>query len=77
MKIIWFKKTGWIYLPVSVTGTVLCLLTLGFCATVFRAVDRHAHSVSDELYALFPYFVGAFTMLFWIASNTSRSASEK
>jgi hypothetical protein len=69
---IWFRKVGWIYVPVSIIGTVLLLLTIVFCVTVFLAIDRHSHSVSDTLYGIFPYFVSAFTILFWIAGNTSR-----
>jgi hypothetical protein len=51
-------------------GVLLYLLTLAFCANVFIAIDRNSHSVPDPLYGIFPFFVGAFTILFWIASNT-------
>lgn len=67
----WFKKAGLIYYPTSIIGVVMVVCALIFCATVFFAANRHSHSVSDELYAIFPYFVSAFTVLFWIASNTS------
>jgi hypothetical protein len=67
----WFKKTGLIYLPVSVIGVIMYIVTIIFCVTVFVAVDRHSHSNSDTLYGIFPYFVSAFTLLFWIAANTS------
>jgi hypothetical protein len=70
----WFKKTGWVYLPVSLTGILLTVLTLAFCITIFTAVDRNSHSNSDTLYGIFPYFVSAFTILFWIASNKSGEA---
>jgi hypothetical protein len=73
----WFKKTGLVYLPVSVIGVIMYLLTIGFCVTVFTAVDRHSHSNTDTLYGIFPYFVSAFTILFWIASNTSGISVEK
>jgi hypothetical protein len=43
-----------------------------FCVTVFMAIDRNSHSVSDTLYGIFPYFVSACTLLFWVASNTSK-----
>ncbi len=72
MKAQWFKKAGWIYIPASVTGILFYLLTIVFCVTVFMAVDRHSHSNSDTLYGIFPYFVSAFTLLFWIASNSCR-----
>jgi hypothetical protein len=68
----WFKKTGWIYVPVSAIGVVTTLLAIAFCVTVFIAVDRNSHSVSDTLYGIFPYFVSVFTILFWIAKNTSK-----
>ncbi len=71
MKTIWFKKSGWVYIPTSVIGVLISLCVVFFCVTVFIAVDRHSHSVSDTLYGIFPYFVSAITILFWIASNTS------
>lgn len=76
MKAKWFKKSGLIYFPVSFAGVVLYLLTIGFCVSVFVAVDRNSHSNSDTLYGIFPYFISAFTVLFWIASNTSVSNNE-
>lgn len=77
MKSNWFKKTGWIYLPVTASGIILYLLTAVFCTTVFIAADRNSHSVSDTLYGIFPYFVSAFTVLFWIASNKSSSYKDR
>jgi hypothetical protein len=43
--------------------------------TVFTAVDRHSHSVSDTLYGVFPSFVCTFLMLDWIAGRTSSEAA--
>jgi hypothetical protein len=71
MKTIWFKRVGWFYVPVSFPGAILCLLAVLFCLTVFTAVDRHSHSVSDTLYGIFPFFVGAFLLLDWIGDRTS------
>ena len=71
MRLIWFKKVGWIYLPVSAAGIILTLGVLAFCVSVFLAVDKNSHSVSDTLYGIFPYFVSAFAVLFWIAHHTS------
>lgn len=67
----WFKKIGWIYIPTSFVGAIITLIVIVFCVTVFIAIDRDSHSVSDTLYGIFPYFVSAFTVLFWIASNKS------
>jgi uncharacterized membrane protein YadS len=66
----WFKKAGWIYIPSSLAGVILYVITIIFCTTVFIAVDKHAHSNSDALYGIFPYFVCAFVLLFWADSNT-------
>jgi hypothetical protein len=71
MKTNWFRKIGWFYIPSSIIGIVLYVVIIFFCVNVFIAIDRHSHSVSDTLYGIFPYFVSAFTVLFWIASNTS------
>jgi hypothetical protein len=68
---VWFRPWGWVYRPVSVSGTLLVLLALAFCVQVFVAVDRHSHSVSDTLYGIFPYVVPSLMLLNWIASKTS------
>lgn len=75
MKTNWFKRCGWFYLPSSFAGVVVCLLGGLFCATVFRAIDRHSHSASDTLYGVFPFFVCTFLLLDWIGARTSRDIS--
>jgi hypothetical protein len=75
MKIQWFKRFGWFYVPVSVPGVVVCLLAALFCITVFVAVDRHSHSVSDTLYGVFPFFVCTFLLVDWIGGRASDRAA--
>ena len=75
MKAKWFKRSGWFYVPVSVPGAVVCLLAILFCLKVFKAVDRHSHSVSDTLYGVFPFFVCTFLLLDWIGVRTSEWAA--
>ena len=70
MKIIWFKRFGWFYVPVTVPGAVVCILATLFCVAVFRAIDRHSHSASDTLYGVFPFFVCTFLLLDWLGSRT-------
>lgn len=77
MKTKWFKKTGLVFVPASVIGTVMYMLTIGFCIIVFMAVDSHSHSNTDTLYGIFPYFVSAVSCLFWVASNTCEKVIEK
>jgi hypothetical protein len=71
MRANWFKRYGWFHVPVSVPGTLVCLLAALFYITVFAAVDRHSHSASDTLYGVFPFFVCTFLLLDWIGSRTS------
>jgi len=75
MKTKWFRRFGWLYIPVSVPGAVACLLAAIFCYTVFMAVDRHSHSASDTLYGVFPFFVCTFLLLDWLGSRTSEKAA--
>jgi hypothetical protein len=77
MNYAWFKPWGWIYRPVSWQGIALVLLTIVFCVQIFIAVDRHAHSVSDTLYGIFPYIVPSLMVLNWIASKTSYEPSAR
>jgi hypothetical protein len=53
---------------------VVCLLAVLFCLTVFRAVDRHSHSVSDTFYGVFPFFVCTFLLVDWVGGRTSEKA---
>jgi hypothetical protein len=68
-----FSRFGWFYVPVSIAGAILWVLALLFCATVFVAVDRRSHSVSDTLYGIFPFFVCTFLLLDWVGSRTCGS----
>jgi hypothetical protein len=71
MKLIWFVRKGWFFVPVSIPGTIAIILAVAFCLNVFLAVDRHSHSVSDCLYNIFPYFACVFLLFNWLAANTS------
>lgn len=72
MKTRWFKPLGMFYLPVSAAGVVVTGLAALFCAQVFVAANRHAHSVSDMLYGIFPFFVCTFLLWDWVARKTSQ-----
>ena len=71
MKHKWFKKYGWVYLPVSVTGFAITLLILSVFVHDFIFIDSRAHSVSDTYYNFLPYGGIYFFAYMWIASNTS------
>ena len=67
MKCSWFKSCGPFCLPASLPGFILTLLPVLFCLQVFRAIDRHSHSVSDTLYGVYPFFVCTFLLWDWLA----------
>ncbi len=69
----WFSSIGWFYIPISIPGAILWCLAMMFCATVFVAVDRHSHSVSDTLYGIFAFFVCTFLLVDWVGSRTCRT----
>jgi len=66
----WFRKTKFIYIPNSVVGYAIYLIAIIFLVTVFIAVDRNSHSVSDTFYGIFPYVVSTFLLVEWFASKT-------
>jgi hypothetical protein len=68
----WFKKVGWIYIPVSIPGWLIAIFTLILIVHDFLAVDTRSHSVSDTYYGFIPYG-GLYCIAYiWIASNTSK-----
>jgi len=68
---IWFKKSGWIYIPTHFMGVLVSLLAIAFLVPICMAVDRNSHSVSDELYNLFVYTTCTAFWWKWIAEKTS------
>ena len=74
MKTQWFKRFGWFYVPISLPGVLIALVSLAFCVQVFMAIDRKSHSASDTIYGVIPYFAVAFLMFDWIATRTSNGA---
>ncbi|MBL0335434.1 MAG: hypothetical protein IPP73_09045 [Chitinophagaceae bacterium] len=63
MKQIWFKKAGWIYLPVHPAGFLATLSAIAFMIPVCTSAIRNTHSVSDFLYEVFVY--GTCTVFWW------------
>lgn len=71
MKQIWFKKAGWVYLPISPMGVVVTVLAIVFMVLVVIAADRSAHSVTDELYQVFVFGTCTAFWWKWVAEKTS------
>jgi len=71
MNIVWFKKIGWLYVPIHVAGFVVTLSAVVFLVPVYMAITRNGHSVSDDLYQLFVYTTCTAFWWKWIAEKTS------
>lgn len=67
----WFKKVGWVHLPIHPLGYLVTLLAVLFMMHITMAVISHGHSIPDNLYELFLY--GSCTAFWWkwIAEKTS------
>ena len=71
MKTNWFKRMGWIYLPVHPAGFLISALAVLFLVPVYMAIIRNGHSVSDDLYEMFVYTTCTAFWWKWVAEKTS------
>ncbi len=71
MNSIWFKRFGWLYIPVNVMGIVVTILAIIFLVPVYAAIMRNGHSVSDDLYHMFVYTTCTAFWWKWVAEKTS------
>jgi hypothetical protein len=71
MNTIWFKKWGWVYVPVHGAGLAVTLATIVFLVPVYASILRNGHSASDDLYHLFVYTSCSIFWWKWIAEKTS------
>lgn len=72
MRYNWFRKFGWIHVPISIQGWVIWILSIAFLANTFMAIDHASHSVSDTLYGIFPFWVPTILLAEWLAGKTSK-----
>ena len=66
------RQFGWVYLPRSVLSWVVAVGMAAFCVSVFLAVDRKSHSVSDTLYGIFPYWSLVFLLWNWFGAQLEK-----
>ena len=71
MNTIWFKKWGWMYIPVHAMGLTVTVLAIAFLVPAYAAIVRNGHSVSDDLYHMFVYTTCTAFWWKWIADKTS------
>ncbi len=69
---VWFVPFGWLHRPVTLAGWLITLAAFAYMLQVFLAVDAHAHSVSDLLYAIYPHWGVTLLGWDWIARRTGR-----
>jgi len=67
----WFAPLGWIHRPIRLGGWLVTLAAAAHMIQVFIAIDAHAHSVSDTLYAVYPHWGVTFLGWDWLARRTS------
>lgn len=71
MKQNWFKKSGWMYLPIHPFGISITFLAILFLVPVYMAIVRNGHSISDDLYEMFVYITCTAFWWKWVAEKTS------
>jgi hypothetical protein len=71
MNPIWFKRFGWVFLPISFMGMAVTILAATFLVPIFAAIIRNGHSVSDAFYQMFVYTTCTAFWWKWIAEKTS------
>jgi len=73
----WFKRYGWIYIPIQPEGVIVTILAIVFMIPVCTAVVRNGHSVTDDMYHIFVYASCTAFWWKWIADKTSVKKDEK
>jgi hypothetical protein len=71
MKTIYFKKWGWVFLPVHAVGFAATLFAIALSIWFFVALDRKSHSASDTLINWFVYVTCVSFWWKWLAEKTS------
>ncbi len=72
----WFKRYGWLYVPIQPAGLMITILAILFLVPVCMAIVRNGHSVSDDLYHMFVYTTCTAFSWKWIAEKTSTEKNE-
>lgn len=71
MKLVWFRRVGWVYIPVHLAGYAVTLLAIAFMVPVSMAVFRDGRSITGDLYQIFVYGTCTAFWWKWIADKTS------
>jgi hypothetical protein len=71
-----FRKSGWIYIPVTVTGWIVLAGYAALSVVTLVSIDKNYNSLLNSLIRFFPYFISFSVIYFWISSNTSGKKRE-
>ena len=67
-----FKKSGWIYVPVSILGWIITVVYIAISIYTLITIDQNYNSLKNSLIRFFPYFISFSVVFFWIAGNNSK-----
>lgn len=62
-----FAPAGPVHRPASPLGWLVTLAALAFTTQVFWAIDCRSHSVTDALYAVYPFWGVTVLLSDWLA----------
>ena len=75
MRIRWFRKNGYFFLPYSVMGYIVLAIFIAVAVRLFISIDSRSHSVSDTLLnVLFNYVIlgAVYHVIGYLTSPGSR-----
>ena len=71
MKLPWFKRIDFLYLPINLMGWLVLLVAIFYVVYTFIDIDSQSHSVSDTLinFVFNLLIIGAIYSLIAFATN--------
>lgn len=72
MKMVAFRKMGWLYKPVSILGWIILIAAVVFLVSVYTTYNKHAHGFEDLAYKIYPHYIATFLLYQWIAHKSSK-----
>lgn len=73
----WFRKFGWMYIPISIAGSLLTIAAILLAGVCIWIADRQCTAVSDALLHFFIYFTCIAFWWKWLAESTADKTTEK
>lgn len=71
----WFKKFGWVYVPLTIGGSLITILCIVLCGWLVFTFERHEHSLVSTVAHFFLYFTIVAGWWNWLARKTSVTQS--